>query len=112
MFRESKPTWIVNAAIHCVGLGAGTTNISGDYPYFIEKQVNAAGANYVQIQGAELAITSQTAPVAVEGNTRYQNVEAYGNKLGEILVAADEGTEVERALKLSPSSILLTEMSS
>ena len=21
--RESKPTWIVNAAIHCVGLGAG-----------------------------------------------------------------------------------------
>lgn len=60
--RESKPTWIVNAAIHCVGLGAGTTNISGDYPYFIEKQVNAAGANYVQIQGAELAITSQTCP--------------------------------------------------
>ena len=49
--RESKPTWIVNAAIHYVGLGAGTTSVSGDYPYFIEKQVNAAGANYVQIQG-------------------------------------------------------------
>ena len=106
--RESKPTWIVNAAIHCVGLGAGTTNISGDYPYFIEKQVNAAGANYVQIQGAELAITSQTAPVAVEGNTRYQNVEAYGNKLGEILVAADKGSKVEPILNIAHRDVFVT----
>lgn len=106
--RESKPTWIVNAAIHCVGLGAGTTNISGDYPYFIEKQVNAAGANYVQIQGAELAITSQTAPVAVEGNTRYQNVEAYGNKLGEILVAADKGSRVEPILNIAHRDVFVT----
>ena len=44
---------------------------------------------------AQAAITSQTAPVAVEGNTKYQNVEAYGNKLGEILVAADKGSRVE-----------------
>ena len=106
--RESKPTWIVNAAIHCVGLGAGTTNISGDYPYFIEKQVNAAGANYVQIQGAELAITSQGDSVSVEGNTRYQNVEAYGNKLGEILVAADKGSKVEPILNIAHRDIFVT----
>ena len=29
----SRETWLVNAGIHCVGLGAGGTTVSGDYPY-------------------------------------------------------------------------------
>ena len=35
-----KETWIVNAGIHCVGLGAGGTTVSGDYPYYFEKYIN------------------------------------------------------------------------
>ena len=106
--QESTPTWIVNAAIHCVGLGASTTSISGDYPYFIEKKVNEAGANFVQIQGAELAITSQGDKVSKEENTRYQNVRAYGEALGEILVSADKGTKVEPILNVSHRDIYVT----
>ena len=106
--KESTPTWIVNASIHCVGLGASTTSISGDYPYFIEKKVNEAGANFVQIQGAELAITSQGDKVSKEENTRYQNVQAYGEALGEILVSADKGTKVEPILNVSHRDIYVT----
>lgn len=106
--KDSNPTWIVNAAIHCVGLGAATTSISGDYPYFIEKKVNEAGANFVQIQGAELAISSQGKNTNIEGNTRYQNVEAYGSALGDILVNADKGTRVEPILNIAHRDIFVT----
>jgi len=46
--------------------------------------------------------------VAVEGNTRYQNVEAYGNKLGEILVAADKGSRVEPILNIAHRDVFVT----
>ncbi|MBQ6931946.1 MAG: hypothetical protein IJN38_07450, partial [Clostridia bacterium] len=56
----SKETWIVNLAIHTVGLGAGGTKVSADYPYYMEKYINEkACANFMMIQGAELAISSE-----------------------------------------------------
>lgn len=56
----SEETWILNAPIHCVGLGAGGTEVSGDYPYYMEQYINeTAGANVFYFLGAELAISSQ-----------------------------------------------------
>lgn len=53
-------TWILSAPIHCVGLGAGGTEVSGDYPYYMEKYINeTADANVFYFLGAELAISSQ-----------------------------------------------------
>lgn len=50
-------TWILEAAIHCTGLGAGPDELTADYPYYIEKAIRETeGANVVFVQGAELAI--------------------------------------------------------
>ena len=105
--ENSTPTWIVNAAIHCVGLGAATTEVSGDYPYFVEKAVNEAGANYIQIQGAELAITSNGTLTAKEGATRYENVQSYGAALGKLLVDTDKGSKIEPILNIAHENIFM-----
>ncbi len=56
----SKETWILEAGIHCTGLGAGPDELSADYPYYIEKAINEeANANVVFVLGPELAITSR-----------------------------------------------------
>ncbi len=97
-----RETWITNAAIHCVGNGAGGTEVTGDYPYYMEQVVNEeANANFMLIQGAELAITSDGKNTSVEGNTRYENLTAYGTKLGEILVSIDNSTETKIAPMLN-----------
>ena len=60
----SKETWIVQGAIHCVSIGVGTDKLSSDYPYYMEQVINEkAGANFVFIQGAELAITSDASSI-------------------------------------------------
>ncbi|MDD6219581.1 MAG: hypothetical protein PUB85_01110 [Clostridia bacterium] len=105
--ENSTPTWIVNAAIHCVGLGAATTEVSGDYPYFVEKAVNEAGANYIQIQGAELAITSDGTLTSKEGATRYENVQSYGAALGKLLVDTDKGSKIEPILNIAHENIFM-----
>ncbi len=99
-----KETWIVNAAIHCVGLGAGGTTVSGDYPYYMEKYINEnADANFIMIQGAELAISSEYGENLVvdqklveEYDEGYARMAAYGAKLGELTCA------IKDSIKLDP----------
>ena len=99
-----KETWIVNAAIHCVGLGAGSTTVSGDYPYYMEKYINEnADANFIMIQGAELAIGSEYGenlvvdPELVEKyDEGYARMAAYGATLGALTCS------IEDSIKLDP----------
>ncbi|NMP37396.1 MAG: hypothetical protein GX051_04635 [Clostridiales bacterium] len=97
----SKETYIVNSAIHCVGNGAAGTDVTGDYPYFMEKELNAAGKNFILIQGAELAITSKSELVEVEGEDRYQTLQRYGKRLAELVLGITEETEIEPLLNLA-----------
>ena len=90
--NNSKETWIVNGGIHCVGNGAGGTELTGDYPYYMEKYINENNnANFLYIQGAELAITSDyNDTVADEAMTekygeRYASMAAYGTVLAKKL---------------------------
>lgn len=93
----STETWICNMAIHCVGNGAAGTVVTGDYPYYIEQEVNAAGANYIQLQGAELAISSNTSNLEIpEGTARLDSLKIYGTALGQHIVNSNE-TETEVA---------------
>lgn len=110
----SKETWIINGAIHCVGNGAAGTVLTGDYPYYMEKYINEnAGANYFYIQGAELAISLQTAliesdPAAVEQyGERYAKLMAYGEKLGEIVCTISDETEVEPIFNIRYTEIFV-----
>ncbi len=85
-------TWIVNIPVHCVGHGAAGTVLTGDYPYYMEKYINEnAGANFMMILGAELAITSdypedlvRDPAIEAEYGDRYAGLVAYGTLLGEV----------------------------
>ncbi len=90
----SKETWISNIAMHCVSLGAAGTELSGDYPYYMEQVVKAAGANYVMLQGAEAAISQQQEAYVTEGMSRYDGLTALGTLLGNMLVNIDNETEL------------------
>ena len=92
----TKETWLCNMAIHCVGNGAAGTAITSDYPYYIEQEVNKAGANYIQIQGAELAITTSHSSLDIpEGTPRLESLKIYGTALGKLIVESDAAeTEV------------------
>lgn len=92
----TKETWLCNMAIHAVGNGAAGTAITGDYPYYIEQEVNKAGANFIQIQGAELAISSKHDSLNLpEGTPRLESLKIYGTALGKLIVESNEAeTEV------------------
>ncbi len=68
-FDGTNETWILEAGIHCTGLGAGPDELTADYPYYIEKAVREAeGANVVFVQGAELAIATRYFDLCLECN--------------------------------------------
>jgi len=86
-----KETWLVNYAAHCVGMGAGTRELTGDYPYFMDRHVQEKyGANFQMIQGAQLAITTERKPFEQEWMNGYERVEAYGRGLIEKLATIDD----------------------
>ncbi|MDR3313795.1 MAG: hypothetical protein LBS96_04985 [Oscillospiraceae bacterium] len=81
----SKETWLCNLAIHCTGNGASAREVTGDFPYYMEETVNAAGANFQLIQGAQLAITLDSSPVDALSAVRFEKVQNYGHALGSKL---------------------------
>lgn len=102
--EQSKETWLCNAAIHCVGNGAAGTDVTGDYPYYMEKYINEnANANFMLIQGAELAITSDNDPVIEKYGDmdRLERLKYFGAELGKLVVESKaEETIVEPLLNI------------
>ena len=97
----SRETWLVNYAAHCVGLGADTREVSGDYPHYMEAEINKrAGANFQMIQGAQLAITVDTADLGKQGATRLENVENYGRGLAKLLIGIKKEAKVDPILNV------------
>lgn len=86
----SRETYLCNSAIHCVGNGAAGTEVTGDYPYYMEQVINQkADANFILIQGAELAITSEYDAIEdklTDDMTRYDRLKVFGTALGEEVV--------------------------
>ncbi len=112
----SKETWIVNAGIHCVGLGAGPTTVSGDYPYYMEKYINeTADANFIMIQGAELAISSEygenleadPAVLAEYNDEGYARTATYGKKLGALTCSIEDSQKVEPIFNYATKTYLI-----
>lgn len=112
----SKETWIVNLAIHTVGLGAGGTTVSADYPYYMEKYINEnANANFMMIQGAELAITSEYGEdlVADEeilkqyNDEGYARLATYGYILGEFACSVQDSKKIDPILNYATKTYLI-----
>ncbi len=93
-----RETWIVNSPIHCVGNGAAGTEITGDYPYYMEQVINKReDANFMMVLGAELALSSDYSPLELpEGLTSTEGIDAYGTELATRLIE-DSTAEVEVA---------------
>lgn len=100
-----RETWICNMAIHCVGNGAAGTAVTGDYPYYMEQVINSeADANFIELQGAELAITSSHENLDTEGLERLESLKVYGTALGNLVVDSTEAeTKVAPLLNLKMS---------
>ncbi len=88
-----KETWIVNSPSHCVGNGAAGTEVTGDYPYYMEQVINKReNANFMMVLGAELAISSDYEPLGLPENyDSIEGINAYGTELARRLI--EESTE-------------------
>ncbi len=95
-------TWLFNGPIHCVGAGAGGTTITGDYPYYMEQYINEnAGANFMLILGAELAISSDYTLIPNENLEPYEDIKLYGEALAKKVIETNAPeTEVEPLLNI------------
>ncbi|MDR2687414.1 MAG: hypothetical protein LBB75_06650, partial [Oscillospiraceae bacterium] len=78
----SPETWLCNAPIHTTGLGTTDTKVSGDWPYFIGKNLANynGGTNFQFVNGAELAMGIKFDD-PMPGANGYQRMEEYGNRL-------------------------------
>lgn len=111
---ESEETWIVNGAIHCVGFGAGPTEITGDYPYFMEKYINENhDANFIFIQGAELAITTEKDNIVADPeytavfDEGYGKIAAYAKVLVDKLGTITDEEEVAPIFNIAIKEIIM-----
>ncbi len=84
----AKPTIIASFSAHPENSGYGHTVISADFVPYIEEVVNAAGYNFIYIQGAVGTITYSRGQSndGIEGLNRYQEAVRYGYEIGYMLL--------------------------
>ncbi len=98
---SSRETWLFNGPIHCVGAGAGGTDVTGDYPYYMEQYINKhADANFMLILGAELAISSDYTLIP-DGLAPFEDIKVYGEALAKKVIETNAPeTEVAPLLNI------------
>ncbi|MCR5485604.1 MAG: hypothetical protein K6F09_08415 [Clostridiales bacterium] len=107
---DGREIWILNAPIHCVGNGAAQTTVTGDYPYYMEKEINEkANADVLYILGAQLAITGEYESFwdEVEDMPRLEQLQVFGKKLAEAAISINNDKEVEPILNVAYNEIKL-----
>ncbi len=111
-----RETWLINLPIHCVGNGAAGTMLTGDYPYYIEKYLNEnENANFIQILGAELAISSEypevldldPAIMAEYNDEGYARLAAYGVLLAKAAASITNDVAVAPVLNIRHKEVLV-----
>lgn len=111
----TKETWLVNIPVHCVGHGAAGTVLTGDYPYYMEKYIKEnAGANFIQILGAELAISSEypdnlerDPEIEKEHGDRYAGLVAYGELLGKLACSITNDEPISPILNIRYTEVFV-----
>ncbi len=109
-FDGSKETWLVSTPVHCVGNGAGGTEITGDYPYYAEQEIGAK-ANVMFYLGAEEGTTQEKNEDTVidytTEETGIENTIGFGKSIARELMAITEETKVEPLLNIRYKEIAL-----
>lgn len=99
--------WLVEAGIHCVGLGAGPDIITADFPYYLKDYINdQTGADVVYIQGAELALTTDYTLIKTEESGKSkERIKAYGEALGDLVISIDNDVELDPVLNIAITEV-------
>lgn len=113
--KASDPTVIANFSAHPerVGLASGDypgNVVSADFVPYIEQVVNAAGANFMFIQGPiGTRISANTGVVTAQGLNRIEWARHYGAQLGEVIVGMDNALEetVKPYLNIALTEVLV-----
>ncbi len=108
--RTKKEIYITNFGAHPVNLGWSNTEISGDYPYYIEKNVTAGkNADFIFIQGviggaihADMGVDNGIP----EELSSFEKTKEYGRIVAEVLYElAEKGEAVEPILNVRHAQI-------
>lgn len=105
-----KEIYITNFGAHPINLGWSNTEISGDYPYYIEKEVTTEkNADFIFIQGAiGGAIHADMGPQngIPEDLTSFEKMKEYSNIVADILYElAEKGEAVEPILNVKHAHV-------
>ncbi|MBQ7958042.1 MAG: hypothetical protein IJ279_08395 [Clostridia bacterium] len=103
-----KETWFSTSEIHCVGNGVQGTDVTADYPYYMEEYISKnTNANFMLLLGAELATSQDHDPF---NNVEYPaGVEGYmilGEKLGEKLASITEEREIAPLINIAHKEVM------
>ena len=106
--ESAKEIWFSTSEIHCVGNGVQGTQITADYPYYMEKYINETeNAYFMLLLGAELATSQNHDPF---NSVEYpEGVEGYmilGEKLGEKLASIEEEREIAPLLNIAHQEVM------
>lgn len=98
----SKEIWFTTSAIHCVGNGAGGTEITGDYPYYMEQYINEKyNADFIMVLGAELGTGQDSETLEIpEECTTPEYLTIYGEALAERFASINNETVVAPVLNI------------
>lgn len=85
----SQGTILANFGCHPEAVGYGTKIITSDFVFYTEEVLNAAGYNFIYIQGAVGTYTEDQhySNDGIEGLTRLTSTIRYGEEIGYILLA-------------------------
>lgn len=104
---SAKEIWFSTSEIHCVGNGVQGTQITADYPYYMEKYINEnENAYFMLLLGAELATGQRHEPFE---NEDYNGKEGYmilGERLGEKLASITEEREIAPLLNIAHKEVM------
>lgn len=104
---SAKETWFSTSEIHCVGNGVQGTDITADYPYYMEEYVNdKANANFMLILGAELATGQRHEPFEGEVPEGKEGYMVLGEKLGEKLASITEEREIAPLINITHKEVM------
>ena len=104
--KDERETWFTTSCIHCVGNGAGRTDITGDYPYYMEQVINDEyNANFIMMLGAEQGTTQDGSTVRTEGMTTPEYLEKFGTAMAERFASITEETQVAPVLNIKSKEV-------
>lgn len=105
-----REIWFTTSAAHCVGNGAGGTELTGDYPYYMEQYINETyNADFIMVLNAQQGTSQDWESVGVpEGVETVEGLTIYGQAFAEKFASIDNETEVAPVLNIAHKETFYT----